>query len=852
MVNKMKNYDVFISYHGGNSGKSGSYSKALELKNYFENHVGRKFSCFLCKDERCDDFYDAINQALIVAKHFILVACEKNQLSEWVTDELKQFDGMRKTGKKNNAVINAFIYGDITVDDLIQFNSLFSTKDVASGENGFEQLYKMVCAKEYDIQNTLSFSYSEITIKHISYVRPISRRFFANIRSYIKQSEISETIFRKLKEDITAFESYAVREILTKDTTLSDDFVIIRVNNPQCLSDFLSESNLALSFKLLIVDYYSSEAVLLINNSAIPVPNINDLEVIFTNASIKINAIESNEITAMEILIGDNKIEMPHSSYNMYGAIPVMTCELTENKWEEIATNFHNSTFCYYLLNILYQKVASQYCHVKNDLFDDIDLCYMELPTSFNQDDCELKLITAKHETLLKHEHCLFKYYQSLKFGEALDKEETKILFASKYSTLAYKLKEYYSKHTVSLLTEFLNELLQAAISEKENGSFAKYEFLMYIVSEIYLHNIFVLDHSFMENTDIYSVIVSLQNEEYIDIIKNKFSVLLCAYRKEMYFSGHSNTIGETAEVALKSILRDFEELINKLIGCKENGAYYYQRDLVFLYRQRGVIYEHAGDSSLNAKERKSFYVKWKNDCELALQEAEEIVCDKEIIGCVYLNLASAINRLSSGEKNRTPFLNECLRNLDIALEMFKNNSADRYIAYCYLHKSDCYEAMLPTMSFDSLEKIDNDTQNIIKEIRSNSTRALNLFKNTSDYVAKCWSMRLSVKGRILSSTKETLKQNIGTAFRMLRDALQYCHASQYVNGMAACVRDFTHYIEIIQKENLYDELREEILNTFFEEISVFACILKLLKLEKDDCLNLQKQMESLVTKLID
>lgn len=112
--------------------------------------------------------------------------------------------------------------------------------------------------------------------------------------------------------------------------------------------------------------------------------------------------------------------------------------------------------------------------------------------------------------------------------------------------------------------------------------------------------------------------------------------------------------------------------------------------------------------------------------------------------------------------------------------------------------------------------------------------------------------MRLSLKGRILSSTKATLSQNIENAFRMLREALQYCRTSQYVNGMAACVRDFTLYIEIIQRENLYSELKEEILNTFFEEISVFASIVKLLKLEKNDCLSLQKQMENLVTKLID
>lgn len=852
MDNKTKDYDVFISYHGGNSEQSGSYSKALELKNYFENHTGKKLSCFLCKDEKCDDFYDAINQALIVSKHFILVACDKAQLSEWVTDELKQFDGMRKTGKKSNSVINAYIYGNITLDDLIEFNSLFSTKDVASGENGFEQLYKMVLAKEENLQNALSFNYSDINIARIAYLRPISRRFFANICSYLKQSDAGETIFRKLKEDITAFESLAVRDILFKTEDLSEDFVIVRTNDPQCLANFLAEQSQTASFKLLLVNYDSTEAVLLINNSAIPVPDMNDLAVIFKNTAIAINAIENNDINVMEIITGDCKIEMPHSSYNMYGRVPVMTCELGENNWKETFTDYHNTQFCYYILNTLYQRIIFENSKVRSDLFDDMDLCSMELMTQFDQTDCELRLIAAKCETLLKNENYLHKYYLSIKFCEPLDKEDPKKLFASRYSTLAYKLKEYYLKHSPELLIEFLTELLKTADVEKKSGSYSKYEFLNFVVAEIYLHNIFVFDRSFIKNEEIHATLSALQEEEYVEIVKNKLDVLICAFRKEMYFSGDFRSLGDDADAVQKSVLNDFDRLINRLLACKQKGADYYQRDLVLLYRQRSVIFEHCGDSSLNTQERKNFYGMWKRDCELALKEAEGIVCDKEIIGCVYLNLASAINRLSSGEADRINSLNECLRYLDAALDMFKNNSADRYIAYGYLHKGDCYEAMLQDVTFESLDNIDPKTQNIIREIRANSTRALNLFKNTSDYIAKCWSMRLSLKGRILSSTKATLSQNIENAFRMLREALQYCRTSQYVNGMAACVRDFTLYIEIIQRENLYSELREEILNTFFEEISVFASIVKLLKLEKNDCLSLQKQMENLVTKLID
>lgn len=853
MENQQKNYDIFISYHGGNGDDpSSSYPKALELKNFFENHTGKQYSCFLCKSEKCDDFYDAINQALITAKHFILVACDKTKLSEWVNDELKQFDGLRKTGKKPNSVINAYIYGEITLDDLIEFNSLFSTKDVVFGADGFEQLYRMVLAKEDAMQNKLTFNYSDIEIKEIAYLRPISRRFFNSINNYLRLAEADASIVAKIKEDISSFESYAVREILFNLEQLKDDFVIVRVYNPICLAEYLSGQSKSAPNKLLLVNYASTEAVLFVNGTSIPVPNMNDLAVIFNNTTIRVNAIENEEINLMEIVTGENKTEMPHSSYTMYGPVPVFTCRLNENSWKESFSDYHNTSFCYYILNTLYSKIVPDSCKAKSDLFDDMDLCSMELTSPFDRNKSELRLLAAKSEILLSRESDLLGYYQSIKFGEAPDKEVTKNLFASKYSTLAYKLKEYYSKHSSELLTEFLDELLEAALTEKEEGSYSKYEFLTYIVAEIYLHNIFILDHTFMESNNIYDRITALYKDEYIDIVKNKLAVLLCAYRKEMYFSGDFHALGGDADTAQKSVLDDFRQLIEKLVTCKNNGADYYRRDLVLLYRQRSVIYEHCGDSSLKADERKAYYGLWKQDCELALKEAEGITCDKEIIGCVYLNLASAINRLSGGEKDRIVSLRSCLGYLDTALEMFKNNSADRYIAYGYLHKSDCYEAMLAEKGKVGIEDPDAETQNIIREIRANSTRALNLFKNTSDYIAKCWSMRLSVKGRILSSTKETLLPNIVNAFRMFREALQYCRTSQYVNGMAACVRDFTLYVEIIQEENLYSELRDEILNTFFEEISVFASIVKLLKLEKEDCLSIQKQMENLVMKLID
>ena len=157
----MENFDVFISYHGGAGDESrSSYDKASELYDYLDE---KGLHCFLYKKRNDDDFYDAINRGLLTSKHFILVACDKDMLSEWVKDEVKQFDGLRKNGKKPNCLISAYIFGSITVDDLYRFNTMFTTKDIISGENGFEKLYQMIKQK-----NSL-FSGSENQVQELDF-----------------------------------------------------------------------------------------------------------------------------------------------------------------------------------------------------------------------------------------------------------------------------------------------------------------------------------------------------------------------------------------------------------------------------------------------------------------------------------------------------------------------------------------------------------------------------------------------------------------------------------------------------------------------------------------------------------
>ena len=159
----MRKKDVFISYHGGQGNENrSSYKKAEDLYNFLES---KGIECFLYKKVDNEDFYDAINQGILECDHFILVACDKEMLSEWVKDEVKQFDGLRKNGKKPNCLISAYIFGSITEEDLYNFNTLFSTKDILRGEQGFEKIYRLLKMKGV---RTTDGDNSDITDKSLS------------------------------------------------------------------------------------------------------------------------------------------------------------------------------------------------------------------------------------------------------------------------------------------------------------------------------------------------------------------------------------------------------------------------------------------------------------------------------------------------------------------------------------------------------------------------------------------------------------------------------------------------------------------------------------------------------------
>ena len=843
--------DIFISYHGDGHGKNSSYPVANELKEFFEKHEGKKFKCFLCRRERADDFYDAINEALLSAKHFILVACDKEGLSEWVADEIKQFDGLKKTGRKPNSVINAYIYGDIKIGDLLDFNPLFSTKDIAFGEEGFAKLYAMVLEKSLQVDRKLSFNFREDIISGIGFICPLAQRFQNKLDEYLEKNDFhSSEIYRKITDDMIAFEAHVLKKMLHQ-SALDNYLWIVQTQNPSCMAEYLFMLPEVAKRKILLVDYLFTAAALVSDDSVIPILSIDNLQFVFKNHVVNINSRKIFDKRTVDIYFEDENIELPKRYSGGYGYVAYYLRKFDEKQWEEMVSDITNIRFCLYVLYVLKEYVFKDGEKEYDDVLGEIDSCMIDLyGEEYNANEIEILLLAQKKESIIKSEDLLERYYVCIKSNTSFGEDDTKRLFASKYGEIAFRLREYYREHSLDMLVQILNKLYEFAEGEYTQGFYSRYEAIMVLLFKIYIHNMFVVQDDFSDK--IYENIQSIYRNEYVSYVRCKLDALICAYHKEQLFGGKLANASNYND-AVKNILSEFSYCIDKISSCygelKDNP---YMEELLLLYRQRCVIWEQCGDSSVSQEERISYYKKWKEDCEAAIKVAEEFDCDKEILGCVYLNLASSLNKLAVNNKeNNIKMLKMCLQNLDIALDLLRINAAERYIGYAYLHKSDCYEAMLELEIDGSSDKVTEHTD-LIKEIRRYSAHAMNIFKSTDDNVAKCWALRLSIKGRILLSNDSNREENIKSGLKSLREAFKYCQASKYVNGMAECVKDFTFYNKIIEKNELGDLLDREIKLTFFEEMNVFAFVIRYLDLEREDILQLQEQSEKLVSKLID
>lgn len=222
------NKKVFISYHGGKGDDSySSYPMAEKLYDYLES---KGISCFLYKKSNNEDFYDAINEAILKSEHFILVAKDKDMISHWVKDEIKQFDSLRKNGMKGDCLISALLYGKMTEDELFQVNTLFSTKDIVRGEEGIPKLYMLLREKmdsKAILENDHEDPYSKAcTLKNTPVT--ISRNF---LDFRLSESEFSDDEFAYNCNSLTVRLKCMSEDIFSSNCTNVVENVFQRIIN---------------------------------------------------------------------------------------------------------------------------------------------------------------------------------------------------------------------------------------------------------------------------------------------------------------------------------------------------------------------------------------------------------------------------------------------------------------------------------------------------------------------------------------------------------------------------------------------------------------------------------------------
>ncbi len=843
--------EVFISYHGDSHGQS-SYEMAERLKEFLETHPGRSFKCFLCRRENSDDFYDAINHALNVTEHFILVACDKNGLSDWVSDELKQFDGLRKTGKKTNALINAYIYGNIQLDDLISFNTVFSTKDIASGSNGFEKLYNMLIKRSTSNERVLSFN-AEYKFHNIVSLCPLSFRFNETIKNIFLSEKFvnveTDLVMRRIMDDITVFECYISKQFVENILT-QGDLLVLQVQNPTVVAEYIVQCTKMYHVLALLFDYNIDNVNIITDGKIIPVPSLKDISFAFYDTIIAINKNYEYTLGNITFTANDISFKLPKHPLNEYGEINYFTRKIGFDEWETKKCNMSNAKFCIFLLTSCYENIVPKGTKASEELADQLDFCKIEIPDVEDSIvDTEKFLIEQHNLSLNRNEYLLDKYYKNIKSGLDM-KEEVKELLSSKYNAIAYLIRDYYDKHSSEIFSNIFSKLIEFKNFEKNQGSISRYMYLLIFIFQIYIHNIYSVKLDDVDEMELFEEIKSIYRNEYVREYRLNLFALICSFQKELLFGGKLG-IGNVYRQEVHRILNDFETCICNMTQSSDTiQDNKFKDSLLLLYRERAVIWEQCGDSSISHEDRIAYYNRWKLDCEKAIEISKHFSCDKEVLGCVYLNLASSLNRLSREEKDPRTTLMDCLKNLDMAMELFKTSVNDRNIAYAYLHKSDCYEALLKLDAANEYFEFSKFAP-LAKEIWQNSARAMNLFKDTDDNVAKCWALRLSIKGKLFMSSEANTCDNLRWSLKSINKAFHYCHASNYVNGMAECVMDLTIYINIIRHFNLTSELLEEIKSTFFDEMATFTSLLKMLELNGEDIYNLQKQTEKLVSKLI-
>ena len=838
-------YDVFLSYHGGQPNSvNSSYQKAEELKQFLEE---RGLKVFLCKDCASSDFYDAINQGILGSQHFILVACDRNMLSEWVYDEVKQFDSLRKNGEKPNGMMGAYIFGSLQPSDLYNFNALFSSIDIKFGDDGFEALYKQISLSNgipADLTRTIESHQKLSSVKYMDLTNFEVERKIVSCVNDLHPSERGYWMTYVME----LFGFYNVLAIFDYINCLSEstNVLVVRLYRHYILNSMVKDSEIKpignLDYMVLVADDDSGGNDVIIdfkNRQFITCDE--DTDLVYENGSIHISPDQATKSwQRVSVASGGHKLDqMLISPQEGDEDIPVLSIIVDGQgvRQENTYVDLKKPDFLSFVIHSITNKFILEHW-IDKDTAAYFDCVFSE--------SYERKTVMAQFDQvlqkLIEDESSIIAQYAAFKRTGAFAGQQSGKKTDDRYSAIIEKIKNFYLNKDQSSLTDAIALLEIERKAELQRGSHYKQQSILLIISELVMNNMYSYKNDQSTLNSLIDDLRTSRNREVIPDYANRLYTMILSIQKEMVFSGMYAGIANSMPSALKVMLENMSRQI-ELLQSPGDAREVVLSQLFLLHRQRGVIWEHLGDSTSDYDKRMDYYRSWRNDALAAIKFGKAYESDREILGCAYLNYASSLNRLAGTNESNgmKQSYSDCLENLDIAYKVLRGNSARRYIGYVHLHRADCYSAMYDSGLYDNEE--------IVRKMSSSSRKAIEIFDGTQDLIGRGWSLRILAKA-IIRSNDEDLKVRLVNGLNKLKTALAVDTQVRVIKEISNCVHDFSKYLRMIDENMLSNEMEGLIKQIFATELEAFVTIVRDVDLDYSDILPVQDSLKLIMNKL--
>jgi hypothetical protein len=337
-----------------------------------------------------------------------------------------------------------------------------------------------------------------------------------------------------------------------------------------------------------------------------------------------------------------------------------------------------------------------------------------------------------------------------------------------------------------------------------------------------------------------------LYNSTYNLEFKIRLYLLILEIEKELC---SLTTVESDKYKIMTSTLQHFDELEKQIDKSSDLfDEIEYERIKRSFIRQRAIIWEHMGDFHSNYLDKKKYYTNWKNDSLKAIELSDQIqtVDDKEVLACAYFNLASAINRLQflENESIKANNILKAMSYIDKSIELLENINSVRYLGVSYLHKSDCIERLLYCTNNDK-----NKFLNYCTILKENAIKAIEYLELTTDYLFIGWAYRLYSKS--LFYLNEKYEDELEFVLHFMDRALEYMMNSEYILGIAECLRDYDEYFQLCQKELDESEQQVVLKRLFLKETEAFRYLLISDKINKSKMIELQDQFGEIFKSLV-